>query len=130
VNWEMLGALGEIAGAVAVVISLVYLARQIGVSNRLARAEAWRASYLLTSAANLFSQVQRQVDEGVLPAEALSFTGRRLFRTPYFRDTWPLIRPEFDPAFVRVFEREFGLPGGDASIAASSHAPEDPSVAG
>jgi len=28
-NWEMIGAIGEIAGAVAVVVSLVYLARQI-----------------------------------------------------------------------------------------------------
>jgi len=41
-NWDMIGALGEIAGATAVVVSLVYLARQIAISNRLARAEAWR----------------------------------------------------------------------------------------
>jgi hypothetical protein len=43
VNWEAVGAIGEIAGALAVVVSLVYLARQVGMSNRLARAEAFRA---------------------------------------------------------------------------------------
>ena len=41
-NWEMIGALGEIAGAGAVVLSLIYLARQVALSNRLAQAEAWR----------------------------------------------------------------------------------------
>ena len=41
-NWEAAGAIGEIAGALAVVLSLVYLARQVGMSNRLARAEAYR----------------------------------------------------------------------------------------
>jgi hypothetical protein len=41
-NWDMVGALGEIAGASAVVVSLIYLARQVAMSNRLARAEAYR----------------------------------------------------------------------------------------
>jgi hypothetical protein len=39
----MIGAIGEIAGALAVVVSLVYLARQISFSNRLAQAEAFRS---------------------------------------------------------------------------------------
>jgi hypothetical protein len=39
----MIGAIGEIAGAIAVVVSLVYLARQIAFSNRLAQAEAFRS---------------------------------------------------------------------------------------
>jgi len=42
-NWDMIGAIGEIAGALAVVASLVYLARQIRFSNRLAQAEAFRS---------------------------------------------------------------------------------------
>lgn len=42
-NWDMLGAIGEIAGAAAVVASLVYLARQVALSNRLSRLEAWRS---------------------------------------------------------------------------------------
>lgn len=42
-NWEMVGPIVEIVGAAAVVFSLVYLARQVRFSNRLAQAEAWRA---------------------------------------------------------------------------------------
>ncbi len=41
-NWEAIQGLGEVVSAVAVVISLVYLGRQIRMSNRLGRAEAWR----------------------------------------------------------------------------------------
>ena len=33
-NWEMIGAIGEIAGAVAVVLTLAYLARQVRDSAR------------------------------------------------------------------------------------------------
>ena len=35
-NWEAIGAIGEIAGAIAVVASLLYLATQIRMSNRIA----------------------------------------------------------------------------------------------
>ena len=38
VNWEAAGAIGEIVGAAAVVVSLVYLALQIRPQNREARA--------------------------------------------------------------------------------------------
>lgn len=41
-NWELIGATGEWAGALVVVVTLFYLARQIGLSNRLALAEADR----------------------------------------------------------------------------------------
>ena len=70
-NWDMIGALGEIVGAAAVVVSLVYLAQQVRVSNRLARAEAWRA--IATSANTLngnwgrdpeFRRVFAQIFEG------------------------------------------------------------------
>ena len=33
-NWEAIGAVGEVAGAIGVLISLIYLARQIRASNR------------------------------------------------------------------------------------------------
>jgi hypothetical protein len=41
-NWEAIGAVGEVAGAIAVVLSLMYLAHQVRTSNKLARAGAWR----------------------------------------------------------------------------------------
>jgi hypothetical protein len=44
VNWEALGAAGEVVGAVAVVISLVYLALQLRTNSRTLRANgSWSA---------------------------------------------------------------------------------------
>ena len=43
-NWDALGAIGEIVGAGAVVISLVYLASQIRFSARTAKSEAVRTA--------------------------------------------------------------------------------------
>ena len=39
-NWEAIGAIGEIAGALAVVASLIYLATQIRQSNKLLNLES------------------------------------------------------------------------------------------
>ena len=36
-NWDAIGAVGEIVGALAVVVSLLYLAGQIRVSNKASR---------------------------------------------------------------------------------------------
>jgi hypothetical protein len=41
-DWTMLGAVGELAGAAVVAVTVIYLAQQLRLSNRLARAEAWR----------------------------------------------------------------------------------------
>lgn len=51
-NWEMIGATGEWAGAIAVVASLLYLARQIHHSTRQAKSAA-RYSFL-----NAYGDVQ------------------------------------------------------------------------
>jgi hypothetical protein len=40
INWEAVGAIGEIVGAIAVFATLVYLARQMRQSNELLRAQA------------------------------------------------------------------------------------------
>lgn len=41
-NWTMIAALGEWAGAAAVVASLLYVGHQVQQNNRIARAEAYR----------------------------------------------------------------------------------------
>jgi hypothetical protein len=41
-NWTMVGALGELFGALAVVASLLYVGHQVRQNNRIARAEAFR----------------------------------------------------------------------------------------
>ena len=35
-NWEAIGAVGEVFGAIALVATLLYLGRQIGQTNRIA----------------------------------------------------------------------------------------------
>ena len=44
-NWEPITAISEIVGAIAVIVTLVYLARQIAMSNKFAEAEAWRSRF-------------------------------------------------------------------------------------
>ena len=62
-NWDVAAALGEIIGAVAVVISLLYLSRQIKTSNRLAEAEAWRASTHAVTSLNAAFGVNPRFDQ-------------------------------------------------------------------
>ena len=42
-NWEAIGAIGEIVGAIAVVVSLMYLAIQIRTSSSLAKAQMFQS---------------------------------------------------------------------------------------
>ena len=46
-NWDAIGAIGEIVGALAVVISLMYLAAQIRTSNAAAKQAAMQEIYTL-----------------------------------------------------------------------------------
>jgi hypothetical protein len=54
-NWEAIGAVGEIAGALAVVISLVYLASQIRTSNRAAIQTANRE--MMSESSKFYGQI-------------------------------------------------------------------------
>lgn len=42
-NWEAIGAIGEVAGAIGVIVTLIYLATQIRQSNDLSRSESRQA---------------------------------------------------------------------------------------
>jgi len=44
-NWESISAVSEIIGAIAVIVTLIYLARQIAMSNKFAKADAWRSRF-------------------------------------------------------------------------------------
>lgn len=41
-NWDAIGAFGELVGALAVVLTLLYLAKQISAANRATRAQSFR----------------------------------------------------------------------------------------
>jgi hypothetical protein len=49
-NWDAVGAVAELLAAAAVAASLAYVAVQVRLSNRLARAEAFRAAATQTAA--------------------------------------------------------------------------------
>ena len=52
-NWDAIGAIGEILGAIAVVLTLFYLATQIRQSTKLARADMSKDLFLATRTATL-----------------------------------------------------------------------------
>ncbi len=39
-NWEAFGAIGEVAGAAGVIVTLMYLSSQVRASNRASKVEA------------------------------------------------------------------------------------------
>ena len=150
-NWGMLSTLGELIGAAAVVVSLVYLSRQVRMSNQLARAEASRsptsdlnmlnASFgvnpafqtalrraiegterkdfapddrvlldlYFVSVTNIYEQLTREVREGILGQQALDFGGKGLFELPFYRTSWPILKPFLSSSFSGDFEKRYGL---------------------
>jgi len=84
-NWEAIGAIGEILGAIAVVATLIYLAIQIKQSTRVARSATRQA--IAESAQTLANDVINAPEmadilvrhfrgEELTPAESLRLQGR------------------------------------------------------
>ena len=70
-NWEAIGAIGEVGGAIAVVVTLVYLARQIRHSAQATRIAAYhQASEQLWSVSATIS-----TDPGLAEILASTFSG-------------------------------------------------------
>lgn len=150
-NWDLWSTVGELIGAAAVVVSLVYVSRQIRMSNQLARAEASRtptsdlnmlnASFgtnsefraalrkaiegterkdfdsdsrvlldlYFVSVTNIYEQLSREVREGILSDEALDFGGKGLFELPFYRTSWPILKPFLSSSFTEHFEKRYSL---------------------
>jgi hypothetical protein len=150
-NWDMISACSDVAGVVAVVVSLLYLSRQVRMSNQLARAEASRsptsdlnmlnASFgvnpsfqsalcrgiegverpgfqpdervlldlYFVSVTNIYEQLVREVREGILDQKALDFGGKGLFELPFYRTSWPILKPFLSTSFTDEFERRYSL---------------------
>ena len=85
-NWNIIGATGEWAGALAVVLTLFYIARQISQANRIGIAEAERDWFhdwheivrSLSSDVDIASIVQRGLRDyrSLAPPERATFHGR------------------------------------------------------
>ena len=127
-TWEMIGATGEWAAAIAVVASLLYLARQIKLANQQSKAAA-RYSFLnaygLANAAigeskESASIVRRGLDNDELdPDERMQF----IVLLGQFMNTWSVMYdlhqenqlPENQWYVVRTdIHAAFGTPGGKA----------------
>lgn len=84
-NWEAIGAVGEVIGAVAVLITLVYLASQIRQNTRSLKATATQAIVSESSstyAALAFDEEMSRIYwSGLEDFEALSQADRRRFAT-------------------------------------------------
>ena len=85
INWEAIGAIGEVIGAIAVVVSIVYLALQIRQSGRVARFTAHQTL-----------------------SESLSSIMEPFYADPELKRIWQLA--EEDPAQMTPEQREqFGI---------------------
>ena len=87
-NWEAIGAIGEIVGAVAVVVTLFYLAQQIRQNTRMARAEMTKDLYLASRAAIMdvaSSDRLAEVWADIRPFEDEQAARRHTFYQSFFR---------------------------------------------
>jgi integral membrane sensor domain MASE1 len=95
-NWEAIGALGEIVGALAVVATLFYLAQQIRHNTRMARAEMTKDLYLASRTAIMdiaSSDRLSQIWADIRP----------------FADDAAANRHTFYQSFFRLYELQFNL---------------------
>lgn len=83
-NWEAIGAIGEITGALAVVVSLIYLGTQIRSGNRLARNNSNQE--VMYQYVNVFEQIASSSEssdlflQGLMDDSSLSDSQKYRFR--------------------------------------------------
>ena len=95
-NWDAIGAIGEIVGAIAVVATLFYLARQIQQSTRMSRAEMTKDLYLASRSAILDLTSNDKLAE--IWTEIREFDDADVAR-----------RYTFYQSFFRLYELQFNL---------------------
>jgi len=95
-NWDAIGAIGEIVGAIAVVATLFYLARQVQQSTRMSRAEMTKDLYLASRSAILDLTSNDKLAE--IWAEIREFDDADVAR-----------RYTFYQSFFRLYELQFNL---------------------
>jgi hypothetical protein len=120
VNWDAIGAVAELLGAIGVIASLWYLAQQIRHNTRSVRAasyQSWFASYdsfsnLLLGNADFDALLHRAASsaDGLTPDERRRFLGvlRRGFRqfeSLYYQHREGMIDPELFESWLSIYER-------------------------
>ena len=90
-NWEAIGALGEVLGAVSVLITLLYLSRQINASNKA----------LDTTGATAMMEGYNEFNTWSISTDELAKTSQHFYNEPD-KDL-----SEFDRHKLRVMHRVF-----------------------
>ncbi|HSM08909.1 MAG TPA: hypothetical protein VLA33_07805 [Gemmatimonadota bacterium] len=108
-NWQAIGAIGEITGALAVVVTLFYLAQQVRNSTRMARAEMTKDLFLASRTAIMDIAANDRLAD--IWADIRPFENDAAAR-----------RHTFYQSFFRLYELQYNLAKQgllDASLAAS-----------
>jgi hypothetical protein len=63
----------------------------------------------LVSVTNIYEQLSREVREGVLDEQSLDFGGKGLFELPFYRTSWPILKPFLSSSFAADFEKRYSL---------------------
>jgi hypothetical protein len=136
VNWEALGAIAELLGALAVVASLLYLAAQVRQNTRQARLAAHQATvhelgHALRAQAQdrewaaLLSRAVQGLD-GLDRVERLQFLSHvgsifRLYESAYLHYREGVLDPRFWNGFERAISDVIGYPGIREALALRGH---------
>jgi hypothetical protein len=150
-NWEALGAIGEIVGAAAVVVTLGYLAVQIRQNTKSVQAATFQsiaegladASYrlmnpppgdqrtdlflLFVGTLRRYENLHFQIRRGTLDRSDVEgfFTSlAAVFEVDFFRECWPATRTFFHPAFASYVEEEVLPRHGDFESLRESYFPD------
>ena len=101
INWEAIGAIGEVAGAIGVIVTLIYLAIQIRHNTRSSRLASFQSTTEMLTTVNtliagndeiaeIFSRIYNEPDVELTPKERIKFTFTNLclfraWETAYFQ---------------------------------------------
>jgi len=124
-NWEAIGAVGEIVGATAVVLSLIYLAIQVRQNSNMARAESrlrlvdtWRefSNSLESGDVYAFGRGLQHYPE-LPPAEIVKFRGHLYHALHFFQCALALreahtLDEETYSRYATIIAALFATPGG------------------
>jgi len=61
------------------------------------------------SVTNIYEQLSREVQEGILSETALDFGGKGLFELPFYRTSWPILKPFLSSSFTEDFEKRYAF---------------------
>jgi hypothetical protein len=75
--------------------------------DQLSDPDKWRVGSMFDALLRSYESIYRQVQEDILPGSALDGFANDQFVSPYLKDLWPILRPNYRADFVEYFEDRF-----------------------